>query len=345
MGDEISVVWFKRDLRLADHAALSAAARAGAVLPLVIVEPDYWRLADVSHRHYAFLAGCIEDLAAAIAAAGGRLLVRVGPAVEVLEALRRRLGGFSLWSHEETGNRWTHARDRAVRRWARGQGVTWTELRNFGVIRGPALNRDRWAAQWDRMMAAPSLPPPRGIAWATPPEGVAAACVPAAAALGLAPDGLRHGQAPGRAAALETLGSFLARRGEDYTRAMSSPVSGEAACSRLSPYLAYGCLSIREAAQAAWRRQREVPAASRWGRRCARSSPGCTGIAISSRSLRPSRRRSGGLSRGYMRGCGRRPIRRASPPGRRGGRVIPSSMRRCAISRRMDGSISACGRC
>ena len=265
MGTGVSVVWFKRDLRLADHAALTAASAAGTVLPLVIVEPEYWRLPDVSHRQYAFLAGCIEDLAAAIAAAGGRLLVCVGPTIEVLEALRRRLGGFALWSHEETGNRWTHARDRAVRRWARAQGVAWTELRQFGVIRGPALDRDRWAAQWDRMMAAPSLPQPRGIAWAALPEGLAAGGVPAAAALGIAPDGLRHGQAPGRAAALETLGSFLAIRGEDYTRAMSSPVSGEAACSRLSPYLAYGCVSIREAAQAAWRRQREVPAASRWG--------------------------------------------------------------------------------
>ncbi|OYV66553.1 MAG: deoxyribodipyrimidine photolyase, partial [Acidiphilium sp. 21-66-27] len=126
MGSCVSVVWFKRDLRLVDHAVLTAASAAGAVLPLVIVEPEYWRLPDVSHRQYAFLAGCIEDLAAAIAAAGGRLVVCVGPAVEVLEALRRRLGGFALWSHEETGNRWTHARDRAVRRWARAQGVAWT---------------------------------------------------------------------------------------------------------------------------------------------------------------------------------------------------------------------------
>ncbi|OYW10444.1 MAG: hypothetical protein B7Z59_06800 [Acidiphilium sp. 37-67-22] len=55
MGSCVSVVWFKRDLRLVDHAVLTAASAAGAVLPLVIVEPEYWRLPDVSHRQYAFL--------------------------------------------------------------------------------------------------------------------------------------------------------------------------------------------------------------------------------------------------------------------------------------------------
>jgi deoxyribodipyrimidine photo-lyase len=54
------------------------------------------------------------------------------------------------------------------------------------------------------------------------------------------------------------LASFLTERGRDYRRAMSTPVEGEAACSRLSPHLAMGTFSVREAAQAAGDRQREV---------------------------------------------------------------------------------------
>ena len=44
----MQVVWFKRDLRLADHRPLAEAARRGPVLPLFVVEPDFWRLPELS---------------------------------------------------------------------------------------------------------------------------------------------------------------------------------------------------------------------------------------------------------------------------------------------------------
>jgi deoxyribodipyrimidine photo-lyase len=62
----------------------------------------------------------------------------------------------------------------------------------------------------------------------------------------------------GRTEAGRLLASFLDDRGRDYRRAMSSPVEGETACSRLSPHLALGTLSVREAAFAAAARQRAV---------------------------------------------------------------------------------------
>ncbi|NBR32714.1 MAG: deoxyribodipyrimidine photo-lyase/cryptochrome family protein, partial [Sphingomonadaceae bacterium] len=62
----LQVLWFKRDLRLADHAALCAAAAAGPVLPLFIVEPEYWALPDTSYRQWEFWRGCVADLAEAI---------------------------------------------------------------------------------------------------------------------------------------------------------------------------------------------------------------------------------------------------------------------------------------
>jgi deoxyribodipyrimidine photo-lyase len=251
----VQIVWFKKDLRLADHAPLRDAASRGPVLPLVVIEPDYWREPDTSHRQYMFAAGCIKALAEDIAVRGGRLEIRAGEILGVLDDLHRRYGIFDLLSHEETGNAWTHRRDRAVRRWLQARGLRWTEHRQFGVIRGPALNRDRWAAQWDRQMAQPLVPIPDAIAWLSanglqkPPD---------AAELGLLPDGLRHPPAPGRAAAQHMLHSFLHHRGRPYTRAMSSPLTAPDACSRLSPYLVYGCVSMAEVAQAAMRRAAEI---------------------------------------------------------------------------------------
>ena len=51
----VTCVWFKRDLRVTDHAALARAAANGTVLPLYIVEPDYWALPDTSARQWAFI--------------------------------------------------------------------------------------------------------------------------------------------------------------------------------------------------------------------------------------------------------------------------------------------------
>jgi deoxyribodipyrimidine photo-lyase len=62
----------------------------------------------------------------------------------------------------------------------------------------------------------------------------------------------------GDAQAVSLLGSFLTDRGQTYRAAMASPVTGEAACSRLSPHLALGTLSGREAHQSAGARLIEV---------------------------------------------------------------------------------------
>ncbi|MGD1895421.1 MAG: hypothetical protein ACFB16_00545 [Phormidesmis sp.] len=65
-------------------------------------------------------------------------------------------------------------------------------------------------------------------------------------------------QTPGRAAALAALNSFLYERGAHYRTDMSSPVTGESGCSRLSPHLTYGTLSMKEIYQATQQRIAEV---------------------------------------------------------------------------------------
>ncbi len=79
--------------------------------------------------------------------------------------------------------------------------------------------------------------------------------------LGLAEDPCPERQSGGRAAGLERLTSFLEHRGKPYRRAMSSPTTAFEACSRLSPHLAWGTVSMREVAQATWARQRAVKVA------------------------------------------------------------------------------------
>ena len=251
----VEIVWFKRDLRIVDHRPLAEASARGPVLPLLVVEPELWRQPDMSARQYAFFGECAAELADAMAALGQSLIVRVGDVPAVLDELTERFRINGLWSHEETGGDWTFRRDLRVRDWCRSRGVAWHELRQDGVVRRLG-SRNGWARRWDRLMAEPIAPEP--FALAPLATGIDPQHVPTAAELGLATDDPPLRQRGGRSQATGTLTSFLQERGSSYRSAMSSPISGETACSRLSPYLAWGAISMREVAQATWTRQREL---------------------------------------------------------------------------------------
>jgi deoxyribodipyrimidine photo-lyase len=253
------IVWFKRDLRVQDHPALAHAAVLGPVLPLYIVEPDYWALPDASVRQWEFTAECLADLRRDLGLIGAPLIVRTGDAVDVLARVIRQNRIAHLVSHEETGNLWTYARDRRVAAMARAAGIPWTELPQSGVVRRLA-NRDGWAARRDAFTAAPQSPTP-GL---TPVAGIEPGPIPDARALRLAPDRCPHRQTGGRDQGQAILNSFLEHRAAPYRASMSSPLAGERSCSRLSPFLAMGALSGREVAQATTARQAERPGGT-WG--------------------------------------------------------------------------------
>jgi deoxyribodipyrimidine photo-lyase len=249
-----NIVWFKRDLRIADHRSLAFAAAAGQVLPLYIAEPDLWAQPDASARQWDFAAECLAELQSALAELGQPLCVMIGEAVTILKQLHENHGIVALWSHEETGNGWTYARDLAVKAWAKDTGIPWHEARQFGVVRR-LKSRNGWAKAWDHDMAQPLTPLPASLQRI---EGDWPTHIPASEELGLAPDPCPYRQHGGRAAALSTLDSFLNERGRDYRYQMSSPVTAFDASSRLSPHLTWGTLSMREVAQASWLRMRHL---------------------------------------------------------------------------------------
>jgi deoxyribodipyrimidine photo-lyase len=257
----VQAVWFKRDLRVDDNAALAAACSGDRpILALYIFEPELWRQPEMSGRHFAFLIESLRSLDASLRARGSALTVETGDAVDVFARLHRTHGIAAVHAHEETGLLWTYARDRRVRGWAKHAGVPVFEVRQHGVWRASAV-RDGWARRWDRMMASPITPAPTQLRGPGTPQ----ADWPDAAAMGIEQDPCPMRQTGGRAEGLNLLQSFLSVRGRHYRKEMSSPAAGAESCSRISAHLALGCLSIREAYQAAlaaraqWRGAGDVP--------------------------------------------------------------------------------------
>ena len=248
------IVWFKRDLRTVDHAALSMAAASGPVTALYVVEPEYWSLPDTSARQWKFVSETLSGLSSELEELGLFLTIRIGDVVDILTTLHDDHHLQSLHSHEETGNLWTFKRDRRVKKWVEENNVIWTEHRQFGVKR--RLNdRNGWAQKWDTLMRAPMVTVPNKICSGPILESNS---IPTVKSLGMKDDPCPGRQVGGRVAGQRTLEKFLTNRGHAYHRSMSSPNTAFDGCSRLSPYLSVGCLSMREIAQATWQRMSQV---------------------------------------------------------------------------------------
>jgi deoxyribodipyrimidine photo-lyase len=239
-----ALVWLKRDLRLQDHAPLAEAAQADAAAALYLIEPAWLRSPEFDPQHLAFALASLAPLREALAARGLPLWVRTGEATAELADLQRRHGFTHLFSHEETGPGWSYDRDRAVGAWCRAHGLAWTEWPQTGVVRR-LRDRRGWAGRWQaRMDADPALAPARWRGTEAP------RCVPlpTLADLGLPPS--RPLPPAGEAAAAAVLSDFVSGRARGYRRALSSPLTAAEGCSRLSPHLAFGTVSMRQVHQA-----------------------------------------------------------------------------------------------
>ena len=243
----ISIVWFKRDLRIEDHAALQMAVAARLpILPLYIVEPEFWAHHTSSDRHWRFVRDSLKDLREAFAACGQPLIVRTGSVEDVLLECASIFEIDAIYAHEETGNGWTYNRDTHVQDFCRAHGIGFTEVPGGGVVRRLA-GRDGWAKlRRERLsigvIKAPSYLPKL--------DEIESGEIPP-----IDSEFIKYKvggvvQRGGRKAGLDILQTFLSHRSERYLRSISSPEFGPDGSSRLSPYLAWGCLSEKEVVHA-----------------------------------------------------------------------------------------------
>ena len=239
---DVQVVWFKRDLRVRDHAALMAAVETGApVLPLYVFEPSLLTHPHTSPRHVELALDGVTDLRESLTALGAPLVVRVGEVIDVLENLSTHVDLAAVHSHEEFGILATWERDKAVAAWCRARGVRYREHRQSGAMRG-LTSRDTWSQQRMKLFSQQLLEAPHAIR----STEVAPGPIPTLGDLGIAAEPMVYRQRGGETAGREVLRTWLNERVQGYERHLSSPVTGWDGCSRLSVHLALGTVSARE---------------------------------------------------------------------------------------------------
>ncbi|MGA2127691.1 MAG: deoxyribodipyrimidine photo-lyase [Xanthobacteraceae bacterium] len=253
------IVWFRRDLRLADNPALAAAAAAGQpVIPVYILDeeaPGPWRPGGASRW---WLYHSLRSLSERLVAAGGGLVLRRGPAGPVLRDLLAETGaGAVVWNR--LYDPWAVRRDTAIKADLASQGIA-VGSHGGALLFEPSGIKSRngkpfrvFTPFWRTCLAAP--PPDRPLA---APVRLRKAALPTAERLEdwrllpTRPDwagGLRATWEPGEPSGLRRLTAFvddaLRRYGEERNR------PDHAGTSRLSPHLHFGEISVRQVWHAA----------------------------------------------------------------------------------------------
>tara|TARA_S200000501_G_C20828180_1_gene745938 strand:+ start:417 stop:1916 length:1500 start_codon:yes stop_codon:yes gene_type:complete len=244
MKNITSLVWFKKDLRTVDHAPLYHAALNGDVTCIYIYEDEMMK-SPFSERHFNFLQNSLIELDWSLRKLGSYLQIFRGDPQVVFSEILEHCHIEAVYSHEETGDWKSFQRDKKIATFFRDKGIHWNEFQSNGVVRG-LKSRESWQADWNKTMNAPILNPSNLSTEKKLPN--VTGLLPSAT-FGLGSSKVMFHQPGGHIYAQKLLTSFVERRGKNYSSRMSSPLTAKNSCSRLSTYLSFGCISIKEVYQ------------------------------------------------------------------------------------------------
>lgn len=246
MKESINIVWIKRDLRTQDHASFDAAEKNYLpYIPIYIFEPSILSHPDSSLRHQQFIFRSIEQVNLQLTKYNKSITIFYGEAESIFEFLLSKFNIANIFSYQETGIQKTWDRDKRVSSLFKAKQIKWIEFQRDGVVRG-ITNRKGWDKQWYNSMHKKPIQnefkPCKGISIEHPYS------LPNSMLKELKSYPIAF-QKAGESYAWKYLETFCEDRGKLYSRHISKPTESRKSCGRLSPYLAWGNISIRQAFQ------------------------------------------------------------------------------------------------
>lgn len=241
----INLVWLKRDLRLEDNEAIFNALASGKpVLLLYVFEELLMDDEHYSQRHWDFVKQSLVDLNTRLKVYNSKVLTVQSDMIAVVNQLLNTYHISDVYSHQETGILVTYERDKTFTRFCKNNLITWHENIHNGVQRG-LKDREQWIEKCNLYYEIEPLifdPKPNQLVSLATVENLENHFnVPSLGTLSEEPF-----QKGGRTMGLKYLDSFLEGRYENYMSHISKPELARKGCSRISPYVSWGNLSIRE---------------------------------------------------------------------------------------------------
>ncbi|WP_418264065.1 deoxyribodipyrimidine photo-lyase/cryptochrome family protein [Flavobacterium faecale] len=243
--EKINIVWLKRDLRFTDHEPLYEAQKDGLPIVLLYVfEPSLMQYDDSDPRHWRFVYESLLEMQLKLEKVDAKLYFFHNEVSTVFEELVSNFDLQTIFSYQEIGNKISFERDISMTKFFNEKGIIWKEYQTNGVIR-KLKNRSNWQERWKDKMTKPiktveiadlnlvKLSPE----WYEKLKGeklpIEITTVD------------KNFQQGGEYWAWRYLDSFINSRSVNYSKHISKPSLSRKGCSRLSPYLAYGNISMR----------------------------------------------------------------------------------------------------
>lgn len=265
--DNITVVWLKRDLRLRDHQPLfDAVERGERIMLLYCWEPSVLADPHMDERHWRFVSQSLSDLDA-----------QLPDGISVLQLYMEVEDAFTLIAkfhkidrvrcYQEIGLLVTYNRDLRIANYLKINEIPLLEYQYGGVVRG-LPNRQYWQRNWEQQFSENTydygIDDAKWYDWKQPKgskvdfdksldktlsnisqKGLADYQTNYATINPTATDSPLM-QPGGERRAWQVLRHFFESRGINYHKHISQPHAAREACTRLSPYLAWGNVSIKQ---------------------------------------------------------------------------------------------------
>lgn len=238
------LVWFKKDLRFADHRPLYEASHKCSEVKAIYIFEDAWFMSYEFHpSHLQFINESLAELKIQLNRINVQLVIRYGDTRQIFQDIKSEFDYKIVFAHQETGQFWTYKRDVAVIDYFQDRSIQFKEYYNFAVVRR-LKDRDLWNNYRKKIIERKLIPEPQQLY----------------SSAQLKSDGLLNPldskfsqykikaniQSGGESQAQKTLESFLSGRGQTYLEHISNPLLAEHSGSRLSPYITYGNLSLTQ---------------------------------------------------------------------------------------------------
>ncbi len=229
-----SLMWFRYDLRINDNDAFFEASQNQACLPVFILDEGYLKLETTSDFHLSFLNDSLIDLNINLKNKfKTKLNFYKGNTIEILNYLTDKYKINNVYSNKIFKGKYFNSLDSKVSSFLLEKNIDWIEKNQFGIQLDKRV-RGKWSNNWQKFVSNPLSPKIVAENFLEDDTGN----------LDLNFKSLSC-QIGGESNAHKCLKTFLGERHKNYSKKMSSPLTAEDSCSRLSPHLCYGTISIK----------------------------------------------------------------------------------------------------
>ena len=229
-----SLMWFRYDLRINDNDAFFEASKHQACLPVFILDEEYLKLKTTSNFHLSFLNDSLTELNInLIKKFKTKLNFYEGNTIEILNYLINKFKINKVYSNKIFKGKYFNSLDKKVSSLLLEKSINWIEKNQFGIQLDKRV-RGKWSNNWYKFISNPVSQKIEAENFIEDDSGN----------LDLSLGGVSC-QRGGESNAHKYLKTFLTERHKNYSKKMSSPLTAEDSCSRLSPHLCFGTISIK----------------------------------------------------------------------------------------------------